>query len=122
MPTQKQLIQSIADEIQVIKTKLPNGEILRIQEALVALEEGQSGLKGDIREIKRRILDPEEGLVVRVNKNTEFRHHRGGKMAQYKDDGQKLYEVLSWKDTVTKALWVVYSSLIALAIKLIFWN
>ena len=30
-------------------------------------------VKQDIREIKVRLLDPEDGLVVRINKNTSFR-------------------------------------------------
>ena len=30
-------------------------------------------MKQDIREIKKRLLDPEDGVVVRINKNTSFR-------------------------------------------------
>ena len=30
-------------------------------------------LKQDVRDIKIRLLDPEDGLVVRINKNTSFR-------------------------------------------------
>ena len=30
-------------------------------------------LKQDIREIKRRLLDPDDGTIARINKNTSFR-------------------------------------------------
>ena len=30
--------------------------------------------------------------------------------------------VVSWKGNVTKALWVVYSAIIGVIIKLLFWN
>ena len=30
-------------------------------------------LKQDIREIKRRLLDPDAGTIARINKNTSFR-------------------------------------------------
>ena len=30
-------------------------------------------MKQDISEIKKRLLDPEDGVVVRINKNTSFR-------------------------------------------------
>ena len=30
-------------------------------------------LRQDIRDIKLRLLDPEDGLVVRISKNTSFR-------------------------------------------------
>ena len=30
-------------------------------------------LKQDVREIKKRLLDPDDGVVARINKNTSFR-------------------------------------------------
>ena len=30
-------------------------------------------LKQDIREIKKRLLDPDDGTIARINKNTTFR-------------------------------------------------
>jgi hypothetical protein len=30
-------------------------------------------LKQDIREIKKRLLDPDDGTIARINKNTSFR-------------------------------------------------
>ena len=30
-------------------------------------------LKRDIREIKKRLLDPDDGTIARINKNTAFR-------------------------------------------------
>ena len=30
-------------------------------------------LKRDIREIKKRLLDPDDGTIARINKNTSFR-------------------------------------------------
>ncbi len=30
-------------------------------------------LKQDVREIKKRLLDPDDGTIARINKNTSFR-------------------------------------------------
>jgi len=30
-------------------------------------------LKQDVREIKKRLLDPDDGVIARINKNTSFR-------------------------------------------------
>jgi hypothetical protein len=30
-------------------------------------------LKQDVREIKKRLLDPDDGVIARINKNTGFR-------------------------------------------------
>jgi len=37
------------------------------------LHEELQDLKQDVRDIKLRLLDPEDGLVVRISKNTSFR-------------------------------------------------
>ena len=55
MATNKEIIKKLAD----IEDKLPNGE----------LEEMHNMMK----EIKEILLDPEDGVIVRVNKNTYWR-------------------------------------------------
>ena len=54
-------------------------------------------------------------MIVEVNKNTEFMKETQPKLKQ-------VSEVVSWKGNVTKALWVVYSAIIGVIIKLLFWN
>ena len=101
--------------IQEIKRGLPNGEIVLIQKSLKDLEEGQKSLRGEIRTIQKRLFNPDNGLIVEVNKNTDFKL----------DNQQNLKDVnnlISWKSNVTKALWVVYSAIIGVIIKLLFWN
>ena len=55
-------------------------------------------IKSDVREIKVRLLDPDNGTISRVNKNTSFR-----KGAQ-------------------KTLWSIWIVLVGILGKLIFWN
>jgi hypothetical protein len=55
-------------------------------------------LKADVKEIKRRLLDPDDGTISRVNRNTNFRKNAGA------------------------ALWSVWVAMIGVIAKLIFWN
>jgi len=55
-------------------------------------------LKADVREIKIRLLDPDDGTISRVNRNTDFRKKANG------------------------ALWSVWVAMIGVLAKLIFWN
>jgi hypothetical protein len=113
--TQSEILNDVLTELQEIKRGLPNGEIVLIQKSLEDLEEGQKSLKSEIRTIQKRLFNPDSGLIVEVNKNTEFKD----------ENQQKLKDVdnlLSWKSNVTKALWVIYSAIIGVIIKLLFWN
>ena len=86
----------IIEKLECMEVRLPNGELEQIQE--------------DIRDIKEILLDPEDGLVVRVNKNTYWRKQV---------DVDDIKELKSFKSTVTKALWVVYAAVIGLISKIL---
>ena len=113
--SQSEILKEVLLALQEIKRGLPNGEIVLIQKSLKDLEEGQKSLRGEIRTIQKRLFNPDNGLIVEVNKNTDFKL----------DNQQNLKDVnnlISWKSNVTKALWVVYSAIIGVIIKLLFWN
>ncbi|MAH42968.1 hypothetical protein CL614_04585 [archaeon] len=55
-------------------------------------------LKEDVREIKRRLLDPDIGTISKVNKNTIFRKSTG------------------------KVLWSLWITVLGILTKIIFWD
>ena len=75
----------------------PNGELKEIHE--------------NVKEIKEILLDPEDGIIVRVNKNTYWRKEL---------DADEFKALLRWKQSVTHAMWLVYSAVIGILLKLIF--
>ena len=95
MATNKEIIKKLGE----IEDKLPNGE----------LEE----MHGMIKEIKEILLDPEDGIIVRVNKNTFWRKEI---------DADEFKALIRWKQTVNSAIYVVYTALVGIILKLIFWT
>ena len=113
--TQSELLVEVLTELQEIKKGLPNGEIALIQKSLEDLEGGQDSLKREIRTLQKRLFNPDNGLIVEVHKTTEFK----------KENQQNLKDLdnlISWKGNVTKALWFIYSAIIGVIIKLLFWD
>ena len=64
--TQKQLLESVLSEIAHIKTHMPNGELKQMQKDM-------EDLKLNISDLKYTLLNPENGVIVNTNKNTDFR-------------------------------------------------
>ena len=62
------------------------------------LHQEMVSMKEDLRDIKKRLLDPDTGTISKVNKNTSFR--KGSQ----------------------KTLWSIWIVLIGILGKLIFWN
>ena len=122
MATQKDLIQKLIADLDAIKSKLPNGEIKRMEKTLEILEKNQNEMKADIRYIRKTILDPEKGLIVRINKNTDFRYEKEEKIKHYESKLVEFEGVLTWKKTISRGLWGVYSILLGILIKLLFFG
>ena len=122
MATQKDLIQQLIADLDAIKSKLPNGEIKRMERTLEILEQNQNEMKTDIRYIRKTILDPEKGLIVRINKNTDFRYEKEEKIKHYEGKLVEFEGVLTWKKTISRGLWGVYSILLGILIKLLFFG
>ena len=120
--TQNDILREVLSELATIKAGLPNGELALIKKQLEDLEKGQKGLSSEIRTIQKRLFNPDDGLIVQTNKNTDFRDSHDKSMPMYNDIINDFKSVLTWKSNVTKALWVVYSAIIGVIIKLLFWN
>ena len=110
--TQKQLLESVLAELTSIKKHMPNGELKQMQKDM-------EDLKDDISDLKYTLLNPDNGVIVNTNKNSEFREimQAGDKDFQLKL--LELQELKRWKDGVTKALWILFTVLAGVIIKLL---
>ena len=91
--------KDIIEKLECVETKLMSGELEEIHET--------------VKEIKEVLLDPEDGIIVRVNKNTYWRKQI---------NIQEIEELKSFKNNVTKALWGIYTVVLGIIAKLIFWE
>ena len=91
--------KDIIEKLQCVESRLTNGEIEEMHEM--------------IKEIKEVLLDPEDGLIVRVNKNTFWRKEI---------DADEFRALIRWKQTINSALYVVYTAIVGIILKLIFWT
>ena len=115
--------KEILEEIEFLKKKLPNGEFALLKKSVEDLGAGQESLKSSIRELKQQLLDPDNGVVVRVNRNSEFRkdsEQRGPLCQQsFENMEDNVNSILGWKDNVSKALWILFTAVVGLIIKLV---
>ena len=93
MATNKEILQ----RLDCIESNVANGQLDEIHQT--------------VKEIKEILLDPEDGLIVRVNKNTYWRKEI---------DSDEVKALLRWKQGVTHAMWVAYTTLTGILVKLIF--
>jgi hypothetical protein len=120
----KEILSEVLGELSTMKTKLPNGELRIIQLNIEELKHAQTDMKQDLSDLKKKLLDPDHGVIVKVNENTKFRleqerlQERDEK--EYKDLMLEHAELMKWKGGVTKALWVFFTAMVGILAKIFF--
>tara|TARA_B100000287_G_C20620942_1_gene775926 strand:- start:981 stop:1358 length:378 start_codon:yes stop_codon:yes gene_type:complete len=113
----------ILEELELLKKKLPNGEFALLKKSVEDMVKNHEELKLDIRELKKQLLDPEDGVIVRVNRNSEFRRdsEKRGPLCEksFQTMEESVHDIVSWKGNVSKALWILFTAVVGLLIKLI---
>ena len=90
--------KDIIEKLDCVQTKLMSGELEEIHQT--------------VKEIKEVLLDPEDGLIVRVNKNTFWRKEI---------DADEFKAMVRWRTTINQAMWIAYTALVGIIFKLMFW-
>jgi len=91
--------KDILERLNCIEENVSSGQLDEIQQT--------------VKEIKEILLDPEDGLIVRVNKNTYWRREI---------DADEFKALVRWKQSMTHAMWGIYTLVLGVVAKLIFWK
>jgi len=116
MATNKEILK----ELQLINDNLPNGELALIQVDIASLKEDQKAVREGMRELKKQMLDPDNGVIARVNRNSDFREDAKIKLEDIGDVTSEVMSIKLWRHAVNKALWIMFASVIGLVLKALF--
>ena len=114
------LMKQILDELNHLKTNMPNGELKHLQTGFEDMRKDQREMKNDLSDLKKKLLDPEDGVIVKVNKNTAFRLAEEDRYDEYMKVHLDVDSIKKWQDGVNKALWIIFTAIVAIALKVIF--
>jgi len=96
-------------------------EIALMKKDIETLGEDVKEINDKLDRLMVKLLDPDNGFVVRVNKNTERMDKRDIELPMWLGNLEEFKQMQRWKSNVTKALWGLYGTVIGYIIKLIFW-
>jgi Asp-tRNA(Asn)/Glu-tRNA(Gln) amidotransferase B subunit len=116
------MMEKILEELASMKSKLPNGELKAIQTTINDLKTSQDSMKSDVSEMKRRLLDPETGVIVRLNQNTQYISDKKELEDYYEEIIDQHKDLLIWKNSMSKAMWIVFTAIVGILTKLMFFQ
>ena len=71
--TPKELIEELYGLFASFKQRMEDPNYIQIENTLNQLIENQADMKKEMREMKRQLLSPFDGVIVETKKNTDFR-------------------------------------------------
>ena len=69
----KELIEGLYKAFESFRRKMEDPSYIQIEGAIKQLMENQNEMKASISDLKQKLLNPYDGIVVETKKNTEFR-------------------------------------------------
>ena len=116
------MMDRILEELVFMRSKLPNGELKVIQSSIDDLKHSQDSIKSDVSELKKKLLDPESGVVVRLNQNTQYIQDKKEMEDYYDEIIDQHKDLLSWKNNMTKAMWIFFTAIVGILTKMMFFT
>jgi len=110
--TQKQILDKVLVELSSIRRDMPNGELIQLQKDV-------SNLKEDLSDIKYTLLNPEDGVIVKINQNTQFRREMQAGEKDYQTRILEFEQLKRWQSGVTKALWIAFGAITAIVLRIL---
>jgi len=114
----EEMSKKILEKLELLNNSSENISLL--QKSLDAISSEQQKVKTDIRDLTVKLLDPDNGVVVRVNKNTDEIKHNAKLIEDIPILKNRMDKSEAWQANVNKVLWFIASTVGALIIGLIF--
>lgn len=108
--TNEELIRDLIQSFTNLKQKMEDPGYVHLDTAIQQLIKNQEDMKKDMSDLKSQLLNPYDGAIVEIRKNTEFRQEREKNEREYDKLIAEHRDLVKWKSNFTKAFWVIFTT------------
>ena len=105
-----ELVKELLEAFSALKNKMEDPNYVQLEGSIKQLIDNQNDMKSDMTELKTRLLNPYDGAIVEIRKNTEFRHDwekQEKDLDTLKDEHRDL---VRRQATYTKIFWTMFTT------------
>ena len=105
-----ELVKELLEAFSALKNKMEDPNYVQLEGSIKQLIDNQNDMKSDMSELKTRLLNPYDGAIVEIRKNTEFRHDwekQEKDLDTLKDEHRDL---VRRQTTYTKIFWTMFTT------------
>lgn len=106
----EEILKELVKAFSSLKQKMEDPNYIALSNDLRNLTQNQSDMKRDLKDLKKAMLNPFDGVIVNTNKNTEFRLEYE-KLQEERDKlSEDVSHLLKWKSMYIKVFWALFTA------------
>jgi Fe2+ transport system protein B len=107
----EELISELIDSFIALKQKMEDPSYIHLETSIQQLIKNQEEMKKDMADLKVRLLNPYDGAIVEIRKNTEFRQSLEKKEKELESLIDEHKSLMRWKNNAQKIGIAILSSI-----------
>ena len=105
-----ELVKELLEAFSALKNKMEDPSYVQLEGSIKQLIDNQNDMKSDMSELKQRLLNPYDGAIVEIRKNTEFRNDWERQQKDLDKMQEEHRDLLKWKGNFTKIFWTIFTT------------
>ena len=98
----QEMVLELYDLFSSFKQRIEDPNYIQIENTLEQLVTSQNEMKNEIRELKKQLLNPFDGVIVENKKNSEFREAQEAAQREHDKLIEEHKSLVRWKASITK--------------------
>jgi hypothetical protein len=108
--TNEQILKDLIQAFSSLKQKMEDPNYAALDSQMRNMLENQKDMKADVKDLKKRLLNPFDGVIVNTNKNTDFRIEYERLQAERDELESNVLQLIKWKGTYLKVFWALFTA------------
>jgi hypothetical protein len=108
--TNSELVRELLEAFSSLKQKMEDPNYVHLEASINQLIENQKEMRQDLADLKKRLLNPYDGAIVELRKNTEWRKEQQESEAEFRQLMDEHKSLMRWKANVQKIGIAILSS------------
>tara|TARA_Y100001958_G_C21212675_1_gene538267 strand:+ start:615 stop:1007 length:393 start_codon:yes stop_codon:yes gene_type:complete len=105
-----QILKELVTAFSSLKQKMEDPNYIALSNEMKNLTDNQRDMKRDLKDLKKAMLNPFDGVIVNTNKNTEFRKEYEALQEERDQLQEDVTHLLKWKSTYLKVFWALFTA------------
>ena len=118
--------EELKKQIDELYKKLPNGDLKLLKVQVLEMQDDIRGFVVEQGRLVKRLYNPDNGIVVSMREIQRISAEMHDKLDKYfpmiDQMSLKISYFEKFKDNVVRALWISYTAISGLLIKIVFWE